>query len=1684
MPQAKVEQYVKSNGRRRIWQRIVSALAAVVVFCTTYALILPAITMEQTAFCGLQEHIHDDSCYTPGETLTEQVLICQEPEVPGHSHGEACYLPVHTHTDGCYVQGESELVCTLEETAGHSHSGTRSLICGQEASEAHTHDDSCYSNGCYDEEGQLLCALAEAEEHFHCDACYVLPEPELVCTLGERTEPELICQEPETPGHSHGEACYEIQSVPGEPVLNCDRAEHTHQLMCYSDASADLETEKDWTKDMPEQLSGIWHDDLLTIARLQLGYQESTKNYIVDENGVIRGYTRYGAWYDTPYAEWTETFIRFCLHYAQLPAELIPMPTREKTWTEVLTDAKMYHTEDYTPVPGDLMFIAVGETEEKELRIGIVINLSDDGYATAIFGDVDGQVTTGTYHLTDPEITGFAQLPDNTQEETVPETTASETVPEETVPETNVSETVPEETVPEATVSETVPDETVPETTVSETIPEETVPDRQVADTIVLIDALPSADEVETKLAAYEEAEDWDGYEQYILNIRNQALSAYVLYEDLPAALREKVTNLEKLLDLEWMWAGQTLEIVQGINVMQVNSYNSSNGGSATTLFKGGSAYDYGVTFDFSWWSAIVVEEAKDGTLYVSQIDTAGGVDKSHYEPQTANGFVLLIWHTTVDPTALDIQIGDTVYIPFDYAQTSAYSGSSYGTVTFEHDEDNSGKLNIIKGADTNHLIEVNLYDYGDNINNPYISNSKYPGFQQDFGTTNAALSKFGMNFGNNITSDYDAGLSSITVKDGSTINATKDGGFGLANVPVSNVIYPQLIDGYPALADGTSLKYLFHGSSAYATKKNQSSINGLFLHNPETGAYTFNSRENHAQFNSSNDTFTLYKQIISSNFMMYPFGNFLPFNDIVKQSAQVSTIDRSYLQGIATSAQYRYYNGAGDEYAVLATELKEFIALMDAKYGTGWAAADAMNEYFSAAGLDATFSQTDSLLQKIYSIDFDQPTNFFFGMEMKMSFIQPKNGLTGNDGKQPMVFYFTGDDDVWVYIDGVLFLDLSGIHRHVGGEIDFVNGLVKYYALDVATGDVSSTPYKSVTFAEILGSTNGLNENGTFTNYSTHSFNFYYIERGAGSGVCRMNFNFPLLRKNSLSVSKELTVDDQDKLSLLGSPDFRFQVLKADSNGNQTNELFIGANVNYTIYNTNNEVIGTGSTDANGVFTLKAGQRAEFSDISEDSGKYYVRELLDTDVFEQYGTVTVNGSSTTTNFDILVGNDTFTGVTSPVKDASDGTTAFNFNNQIAFSKLGSLEISKVLETYPQDFEARQFQFYVTLDGSPLPVGTEYLLDGTAMKVTEAGTIIIPAGSTAVIPKIIAGTVFTVEENAASAAGYTVTYTGASVVNGKAAGTVGVDQTVQVTVTNSENGASLAIPIEKLLSKSDGVERIFRFQLEQVTDLTGETLAETGITQTLDLPVTDSASGAFDLYYAEAALDSLPAVFYYRITENPADGVICDDSIYVVEVTVAKDPNGQLQATATNLRNNGTEADGIRFTNTLTGSLSLFKTVVGMASTECYEFSISLSPGDSGLDSLPEQFQVILNHADQEPETVPISFNSGTLTLTMTQDESLTVLGIPYGAQWSITENSTGAFIVSHKVNGAFVDGAAASGSIGTGETQVEFINTSTYQLPDTGGIGTTLYTTAGLLLILSAVILLFVKKRGKEAYS
>ena len=100
----------QANGRRarkkriQTWRRIVSILCVITVFCTTYALVLPAITLEKTPCCGMEEHTHTEACYEQQERLT-----CTLAETEGH-----------VHTDECYETTE-RLICPLEEDEDHVH---------------------------------------------------------------------------------------------------------------------------------------------------------------------------------------------------------------------------------------------------------------------------------------------------------------------------------------------------------------------------------------------------------------------------------------------------------------------------------------------------------------------------------------------------------------------------------------------------------------------------------------------------------------------------------------------------------------------------------------------------------------------------------------------------------------------------------------------------------------------------------------------------------------------------------------------------------------------------------------------------------------------------------------------------------------------------------------------------------------------------------------------------------------------------------------------------------------------------------------------------------------------------------------------------------------------------------------------------------------------------------------------------------------------------------------------------------------------------------------------------------------------------------------------------------------------------------------------------------------------------
>ncbi len=174
-----VETYVRKSKRQRQKRNIlvpifilIAAIAAGIVFWQMHP---TANALTGETYCGMEEHVHsvEAGCY-------EKVLVCGMEEGEGAVEGQ----------DAVYEE-EKILTCTLEESAGHTH-----------------------TDECYDENGSLICTNEESEGHTHTDECY------------ETEEVLVSAAVPATEGHQHTDECYEY-------VLVCDIPEHTHTDECY-----------------------------------------------------------------------------------------------------------------------------------------------------------------------------------------------------------------------------------------------------------------------------------------------------------------------------------------------------------------------------------------------------------------------------------------------------------------------------------------------------------------------------------------------------------------------------------------------------------------------------------------------------------------------------------------------------------------------------------------------------------------------------------------------------------------------------------------------------------------------------------------------------------------------------------------------------------------------------------------------------------------------------------------------------------------------------------------------------------------------------------------------------------------------------------------------------------------------------------------------------------------------------------------------------------------------------------------------------------------------------------------------------------------------------------------------------------------------------------------------------------
>ena len=270
-----------------------------------------------------------------------------------------------------------------------------------------------------------------------------------------------------------------------------------------------------------------------------------------------------------------------------------------------------------------------------------------------------------------------------------------------------------------------------------------------------------------------------------------------------------------------------------------------------------------------------------------------------------------------------------------------------------------------------------------------------------------------------------------------------------------------KLVGGYPSIDAGT---YTSYGSSDTYTD--------------ESLAYLFNnaSQENHQQDGKAvhNNVQGLFQ--LENGYYVYDSygsnGNYAVYN--------------------STTNSFNVYNKAG--------VYKDSVS------------SDNLGQFFPFDSADKVFEERNGQLSpKPITDGTNDNLNHHFGMSMTTEFVQPASGKT-TDNKD-MIFEFSGDDDVWVYIDGVLVGDLGGIHEKATLKINFATGEVKVGHIDGANGtkkEIEKTNIKAKFEAADADTSNFTGD--TFSNSTKHTLSFFYLERGAGASNMSLKFNLTTL--------------------------------------------------------------------------------------------------------------------------------------------------------------------------------------------------------------------------------------------------------------------------------------------------------------------------------------------------------------------------------------------------------------------------------------------------------------------------------------------------------------------------------------------------------------------------------------------
>ncbi len=1091
------------NRRRRVWTKAVGCMAAVVVFCTTYALILPALTMEKDTVCGYVEHIHTEECYQPGAMDA--------------SDGNA----VKAVSDGNALEGDEGTYCGIH---------------------AHQHTTECFGD---------------------------------------------------------------------------------------SDPTADVETEEEWKASFADaSLTGNWAQDLVAIAQSQIGYAESEDNFIYTEEKELKGYTRYGDWYGDEYGDWNAMFVAFCLNYAQVKDFPVEMDYTE--WIAALIDANtedyiIYHQDDnYTPSAGDLVFLDLTQDGIAD-DIGVVADLlAADNIEPAriqvIEGDCEDKVQSSAYALESTLILGFADM-----------TAAQEKyIANETLKYADgikaVSVTATDKGA--ASVFE-YEDENMAITLHVEgeiDFSEVSGGDAFVNGNTALLSQEDLWNEVRCKIQQLDDCGD-EYYELAEYALENNGTDE--LYElkayEFEFYYKNIELNIETLNVSAEITPNEDMLTVPQMALMSLALDNESSeegeesaapeaetGKVISVLGKTGS--------DITGLDSVLVKSGESpSTLAVSLSSNLLAVTAS----QTANPSFTVQYYAYID-TAKSSGAKELVIINTDNGGKGTGGKLPQNGVTnlptknIYLDEVPNGKYELATEDVLTQVYAQRNYRYVDAPNMSYFNRISENG---NYRLSKVWVLKSGKSATSTTKEDWDIYNASTVHFTNREQSANDDNTVLITDNTVIRLIYETTENAYKNavtfydydISDASrSTGYYTYNGVRYKytlTQTEEKGINSasnysgsgikLAFGNGNSGTGLGTLKWNGYTLNQYNNegykgcTFGLTSGLDEKGNIIYSSNVNAPklFND---GTATGKTVVADYSLTFERN---------GDTYTLSAVNGTKAIEL---QYFGSTKYADSMTNSFwpmdsvshwGGTGHDIKFGDDGKELERLYNIvnrwyclpksDDGYDHNSYFGMQYAVQF-----KLTG-DYVGPLEYYFFGDDDMWVFLDGRLVCDIGGVHSSVGQYVNLWDYINK-------------------------------DDSGT------HTLSFFYTERGASGSTCFMRFTLP-------SVSSVTPEDNTGNLKVeksvegvTSTKEFDFEIKLTDANGNQLQDDYA-----YTRYDSGGTVIMSDLIlHDGGTFSLRHGEYIIINYLPNGT-KYTITENVPdgfhASVKESSGTIKAGNTATGT---------------------------------------------------------------------------------------------------------------------------------------------------------------------------------------------------------------------------------------------------------------------------------------------------------------------------------------------------------------------------------------------------------------------------------------------------------------------